>query len=28
MLDRFRMEFRPECLGQRFKQFIGKVSGM
>ena len=28
MLDRFRMEFRPECLGQRFKQFIGKVRGM
>ena len=28
MLDRFRMEFRPERLGQRFKQFIGKVRGM
>ena len=28
MLDRFRLEFRPERLGQRFKQFIGKVRGI
>lgn len=28
VLDRFRMEFHPECLGQRFKQFIEKVRGI
>jgi hypothetical protein len=28
MLDRFSMEFRPDRLGQRFKQFIGQVRGI